>query len=142
VACEAYWYTSEDITSFLWHKLINTKRIIRRLRRHHRHFQDIEQGYSMSDEPDFSGDSTHHWVNVTRKNNSVKRRRRERFQNHSFKSSSGIGASRRHHFVKLKNREVSAHIRGRSRRLRSSSRQIQSRKVRNVGREAKVFKRR
>lgn len=140
-ACEAYRFALEDITCFLWHKLINTKRTNRGRRRHHHHFQDIERGYSTSDETDLSADSFHHLVNITRKVNSLKRRRRKQFQN-SFNSSSSFGGSRRHHHVKLKNREVSVHVRGRSFRLRRSSRQLQSRKVRNVGRETKVYKRR
>ncbi|XP_062110929.1 uncharacterized protein LOC133822569 [Humulus lupulus] len=144
-ACEAYWYALEDITCFLWHKLMNTKRVNRRRRRpQRRRFHDIEQGYSTSDETDSSEYDNHHLVKDIRKNYSVKRGRRERFQNSSFRNSSGIGPSRsRHHHVNLKSREVSVHgFKGRSRRLRRDSRQLQSRKVRNVGREAKVFKKR
>lgn len=137
-ACEVYWFALEDITCFLWRKLINTNRINRRRRRH---FQDIEQGCSStsSDETDFSPDHYRNLIHVNRKNYSFKRRRKERLN--SFRSSSGFDISRHHRRVKLKSREVSAHVKGGSSRLRSS-RQLQPRKVRSVGKKAKTFKRR
>ncbi|EXC33642.1 hypothetical protein L484_013839 [Morus notabilis] len=59
----------------------------------------------------------------------------------SFRGSSGFDVSRHHRRVKLKSREESAHVKGGSSRLRSS-RQLQPRKVRSVGKKAKTFKRR
>ncbi|KAM6562831.1 hypothetical protein CsatB_022829 [Cannabis sativa] len=148
-ACEAYWFALEDITCFLWHKLINTKRVNRRRRRRRRlqrrRFHDIEQGYSTSDDEtdSSSGYSNHHLDNdLIKKNNySAKRARRELFENNSFSSSSRH--RQRHHHVNLKSREVSLHVfKERSRRLRRGSRHFQSSKVKNVGRKAKVFKKR
>lgn len=78
-------------------------------------------------------------VNVTRKNYSLKRRK-ERLN--SFGTSSWFDVSWRRCHVKLKTRRESAHAEGRlSNRLRSS-RQLQPRKVKNSGREAKIFNRR
>nr|XP_048319217.1 uncharacterized protein LOC125418777 isoform X2 [Ziziphus jujuba var. spinosa] len=133
-ACEAYWYAVEDITCFLWHKLKNTKRINRR--RRHRHFEDMEQGYSSSDESAFA-DNYHHLNNVSRKYNIIRRRRK----GSSFISFSGYGSHGRHHHARLKSREVGIYVKGGYRRPRSS-RQLQISKMRNVRREARNFKRR
>ena len=126
-SCETYCFALEDITCFLWHKLLNTKRINRRRRRRHRRrFRDIEQGYSSGDESDITRDNYHHhqhrFAGVNRTNSSAKRRRRDQ------KSAA--------------TRQVSVYVRGGPRRLRQSARSLQLRKVRNVGIEAKISKRR
>ncbi|KAJ0076283.1 hypothetical protein Patl1_35144 [Pistacia atlantica] len=103
-ACETYWYALEDITCFMWQKLMNTKR-----RNRHGRIRDVELGYSSSDESDFS------------------------IECHHFSSSRKCYRERKqwyHHHVKLKTREVSVHVKGGSRRLRNS-RQSQIFKVRN-----------
>jgi hypothetical protein len=135
-ACETYWFALEDITCFLWHKLKNTKRINRR-RRHH--YQDVELGYSSSDESDFS-DNYHH-LNVSRKRKSVRERRKDRLQRSLYPSSRHSSHSHNHHHVRLKTREVSVHVRGRSQRLRSS-RNLQLSRVRNARKDAGIFKKR
>lgn len=130
-ACEAYWYALEDVTCFLWHKLKNTKRINRRRRLRRLHFEDMERGYSSSDE----SDDYHHLNTVSRKYNA-----RRRIKG-SFISSSGYGSHGHHHHVRLKSREVGIYVKGGSRRLRSS-RQVKISKMRNDRREGKIFKRR
>ncbi|XP_075656036.1 uncharacterized protein LOC142626136 [Castanea sativa] len=135
-ACETYFFALEDITCFLWHKLKNTKRINRRRRRR---FQDVELGYSSSDESDFS-DNYHH-LNVSRKQKSVRERRKDRLQRSLNPSSRHSGHSHKHHHVRLKTGKVSVHVRGRPQRLRSS-RHLQLSKVRNARKDAGIFKRR
>ena len=135
-ACETYFFALEDISCFLWHKLKNTKRINRRRRRR---FQDVELGYSSSDESDFL-DNYHH-LNVSRKQKLVRKRRKDRLRRSLYPSSRHSGHCHNHHHVRLKTGEVSVHVRGRSQRLRSS-RQLQLSKVRNVRRDAGIFKRR
>ncbi|KAJ0008415.1 hypothetical protein Pint_30745 [Pistacia integerrima] len=90
-ACETYWYALEDITCFLWQKLMNTKR-----RNRHGRIRDVELGYSSSDESDFSSEC-HHF-------SSSRKCYRERKQWY------GNGSRRHHHHVKLKTREVSVHV--------------------------------
>ncbi|KAB1218232.1 hypothetical protein CJ030_MR3G026112 [Morella rubra] len=126
-ACEAYWFALEDITCFLWHKLKNTKRINRRRRRH---FQDVEQVYSSSDESDFPDD--YGPFNVNRKRKSVTER-----QNHWLRSS--LHTSNRH--SSRSHRHHPVHVKGGSHGLRSS-RQLQLSKVRNARIEAGIYKRR
>ncbi|KAJ4719050.1 Protein HAPLESS 2 [Melia azedarach] len=109
-ACETYWDALQDITCFLWHKLKNTKR-----RNRHHHIRDAELGYSTSsDESDFTDKYRH--LSSGRK---CYRDRKNWYAN----------GSRHHHHMKLRTREVSFHVKGRSRRLRNS-RQLQLIKVR------------
>ena len=135
-ACETYFFALEDITSFLWHKLKNTKRINRRRRRH---FQDVELGYSSSDESDLSYNDHH--LNVRRKQKSVRERRKDRLRRSLYPSNRHGGHNHNHHHVRLKTGEVSVHVRGRSQRLRSS-RHLQLSKVRHARKDAGIFKRR
>ena len=135
-ACETYWFALEDITCFLWHKLKNTKRINRRRRRH---YQDVELGYSSSDESDFSDNYRH--LNVSRKRKSVRERRKDRLQRSLYPSSRHSSHSHNHHHVRLKTREVSVHVRGGYQRLRSS-RNLQLSRVRNARKDAGIFKKR
>ncbi|KAL4629229.1 hypothetical protein ACB092_05G293500 [Castanea dentata] len=114
VACETYWFALEDITCFLWHKLKNAKRVNCRRRRH---FQDVELGYSSSDESDFS-DNYHH-LNVSRKRKSVRKRRKDRLRGSLYPSTWHSSHSHNHHHVRLKTREVSVHVKGGSQRSRS-----------------------
>ncbi|KAL9459794.1 hypothetical protein AB3S75_003076 [Citrus x aurantiifolia] len=120
-ACETYWYALEDITCFLWHKLLNTKRRNRR-----RRIRDAEWGYSSSsDGNDFSGYHCH----------LSSRRKRYMERNDWYGHDSHCGS--RHHHVKLKTRQASFHLRGGgSRRLRNS-RRLHSMKVRNPRRISK-----
>ncbi|KAH9716502.1 transmembrane protein [Citrus sinensis] len=120
-ACETYWYALEDITCFLWHKLLNTKRRNRR-----RRIRDAEWGYSSSsDGNDFSGYHRH----------LSSRRKRYMERNDWYGHDSHCGS--RHHHVKLKTRQASFHLRGGgSRRLRNS-RRLHSMKVRNPRRISK-----
>lgn len=129
-ACEMYWFALEDITCFLWHKLLNTKRVNRRRRRHRRRFRDIERGYDYSSsdetETDFFGDNS---------GQSIRHNTRATRFHGSFR-----GKSRNHR--KSKSRDVSVHVSGGSYRLRSA-RRLQLSKVRNVElRKVKTFKRR
>ncbi|KAK9232788.1 hypothetical protein WN943_023036 [Citrus x changshan-huyou] len=88
-ACETYWYALEDITCFLWHKLLNTKRRNRR-----RRIRDAEWGYSSSsDGNDFSGYHRH----------LSSRRKRYMERNDWYGHDSHCGS--RHHHVKLKTRD-------------------------------------
>ncbi|XP_027344841.1 uncharacterized protein LOC113857242 [Abrus precatorius] len=72
VTCEAWWLALADITCYLWHKLISTKRVYRGRRR----FRDVELGigYSPSDESDRSCNNNSH---VGRKRKSLRERRNE-----------------------------------------------------------------
>lgn len=115
-ACETYWYALEDISCFLWHKLKNTKRV-----NHRKRFQDVEVGYSSSEESDSSLDNY-------RKRKSYGERRYDK------------GYSHRHRHVRLKTREVSVHVKGGSRRGRKS-RRVQRRKGSNCRRDTSLFKR-
>ncbi|KAM3749876.1 hypothetical protein ACB098_05G219000 [Castanea mollissima] len=125
-ACETYWFALEDITCFLWHKLKNTKRVNRRRRRC---FQEVELGYSSSDESDFS-DNYHH-LNVSRKRKSVRKRRKDRLRGSLYPSTRHSSHSHNHHHVRLKTREVPVHVKGGSQRSRSL-RHLQLSKVRNA----------
>ncbi|KAL9462686.1 hypothetical protein AB3S75_000651 [Citrus x aurantiifolia] len=120
-ACETYLYALEDITCFLWHKLLNTKRRNRR-----RRIRDAEWGYSSSsDGNDFSGYHRH----------LSSRRKRYMERNDWYGHDSHCGS--RHHHLKLKTRQASFHLRGGgSRRLRNS-RRLHSMKVRNPRRISK-----
>ncbi|KAF5741618.1 hypothetical protein HS088_TW10G00622 [Tripterygium wilfordii] len=126
-ACETYWFALEDMTCFLWHKLMNTKRVNRRRRRR---FQDIERGYnSSSSESDFS--DKYHQLSISRKRKSVRGLdNNRRLHNHHH-----------HHHVRLKTREVSVHVKGGSRRRRNSKR-LQIIKARNPRRDVGLVKRR
>lgn len=135
-ACETYWFALEDITCFLWHKLKNTKRINRR---HRRRFQDFEMGYSSSDDSDFSDKYVN--LNLNTKRKSVRERRKDRLRSSLYPSSRHSSCHHHRHHVRLKTREVSVHVKGGSQGLRSS-RHLQFSKVRNVHREAGIFKRR
>ncbi|XP_030975604.1 uncharacterized protein LOC115995249 isoform X1 [Quercus lobata] len=130
-------FALEDITCFLWHKLKDTKRINSWRRRR---FQDIELEYSSSDDSEFS-DNYHH-LNVSRKQKSVKERRKDRLRRSLYPSSRHSGHNHNHHHhVRLKTGEVSVHVRGRSQRL-STSRHLQLNKVRNARKDVGIFKRR
>lgn len=111
-ACETYWHAFQDITCFLWHKLMSTKR-----RNRHPRIRDVELGFSSSDESDFS--NRYHHPSWSKKRN---RERRQWYKNNS--------RHRHHHHVKLKTRQISVHIKDGSRRLRNS-RQLQLIKFRN-----------
>ncbi|KAK7837947.1 hypothetical protein CFP56_020575, partial [Quercus suber] len=108
VACETYWFALEDITCFLWQKLKNTKRVNHQ--RRHR-FQDVELGYSSSDESDFS-DNYHHL-------NLVRERRKDQLRGSLYPSTRHSSHSHNHHHVRLKTREVSVHVKGGSQRSKS-----------------------
>ncbi|KAM1158345.1 hypothetical protein ACFXTH_031729 [Malus domestica] len=118
-ACETYWFALDDITSFLWYKLRNTRRVDRRRRRQ---FQDIKQDFSSSKENDMW--DNYHNLNVSRKRKSVNRRRKDRLQSSVYPSSRHVTRSHRHV------------------RLKSRGRRLQFSKVRNVRRQARTLKRR
>ncbi|KAG6668938.1 uncharacterized protein LOC122303175 [Carya illinoinensis] len=135
-ACETYWFALEDITCFLWHRLKNTKRINHR----HRHrFQDIELGYSSSDESDLSDNYLH--LDVSRKRRSVRERRKDRLLSSVYPSRRHSSHSHHIHHVQLKSREPSIHVKGGSQGL-MRLRQLQLSEVRNAQTEAGSFKRR
>ncbi|XP_041014314.1 uncharacterized protein LOC121257387 [Juglans microcarpa x Juglans regia] len=106
-ACETYWFALEDITCFLCHRLKNTKRI-NRWRRHR--FQDIELGYSSSDESDLSDNYLH--LDVSRKRRSVRERRKDRLRSSLYPSRRHSSRSHHIHHVRLKSREPSIHVKG------------------------------
>ena len=133
-ACETYRFALEDVTCFLWHKLKNTKRVNRRCRRL---FQDVELGYSSSDESDFS--NNYHHLNVSRKWKSVRERRKDWLWGSLYPSNSSHNHN--HHHIRLKTREVFDHVKGGSQRSRSS-RHLQLSKVRDAQKDAGIFKRR
>lgn len=109
-ACETYWYAFQDITCFLWHKLMSTKR-----RNRHPRIRDVELGFSSSNESDFS--NRYHHPSWSKKRN---REGRQWYKNNS---------RRHHHHVKLKTRQISVHIKDGS-RIRNS-RRLQLVKFRN-----------
>ncbi|KAM7276210.1 hypothetical protein ACFE04_018076 [Oxalis oulophora] len=116
--CMTYWYALEDITCCLWYKLKNTKRVNRR-----RRFKDIERGYSSSttSESEFSTN-----LNLSRKRKLTRESK---------------GRHNRHH-VKLKTREVSIRVKGRSSKRDNSRRMQLISKVRNPRKEIGFIKRR
>ncbi|KAJ4958581.1 hypothetical protein NE237_025692 [Protea cynaroides] len=142
-ACETYWFALEDISCFMWHKLKNTKRVYRgRRRRRHRHFADVEEGYSSTD--DNEPTNNYESLSVSRKR-SVRERRKDRMQMYLYpvkhrSKYRHMNRSHRHN-VLLKTSELSVHVKSGSGRLRNS-RQLQLRKAGNLGRGANLFKKR
>ncbi|KAF6141744.1 hypothetical protein GIB67_027922 [Kingdonia uniflora] len=139
-ACETYFIALEDITCFLWHKLRNTKRVYRR-----RRFQDVEEGFSSSDE-DSNSSENYERLSVTRRHRSVRERRKDRMRRSLYPMTKGSRVQHRHgshhgHDVRWKTSEVSVHLKGGSGRMRNS-RQLQVRKGGNFRRDAGLFKRR
>ncbi|CAH8356174.1 unnamed protein product [Eruca vesicaria subsp. sativa] len=112
-ACAMYWFAIGEMIRCLWHSLTNTKRVYRRKR-----IRDIEvasYGYPSDNEPS-SSDSTR----------PKQRRRRRRgpgrgggLHNHNH------GSNRR--LVRLKSRQMSIRVGGKSRRVRSGKKKKSSR---------------
>ncbi|XP_021689480.2 uncharacterized protein LOC110671351 isoform X2 [Hevea brasiliensis] len=133
-ACETYWFSLQYITCFVWHKLKNTKRV------HRRHFRDIEKGFTSSSESDYSDNCRH----VVRKKRSAREGRKFQLQSSRYPSSRYGNHSRHryhHHHLRLKTREISAHVKCGTRRLRNS-RRLQLIKLKNHRRDLGIFKRR
>lgn len=127
-ACETYFFALEDITCFLWHKLKNTKRVYRgqkRLRR--RRYPEIA-GSSSSDVSTSLEDGS--------QSLSVGRKRKSDREGRNYQNCLS-----HHQHVRLKTRDVSVHVKGRSQGARNSRRQ-HLRNVSNVRREAAISKRR
>ncbi|KAL6996083.1 hypothetical protein U1Q18_006219 [Sarracenia purpurea var. burkii] len=140
-ACETYWFALEDITCFLWHKLKNTKRVNRR-RQHWHHFRDAEVGCSSSEE------RASLYVDRSRSRGKLIRKRKDRLRSSFYplrqgsQSRYGIQSHHRHrHHSRLKIREGSVHVKGRSHGIKYS-RQLQLRKLNSFQREAALFKKR
>lgn len=128
-ACEACCFAIGDITCYLWHKLINTKRVYRGRRRRQR-FRDVELGYSSTDESDPSWNYRHD--QVVRETKSLRKR-----------GSDHLHLSRRHHGGVHNRHRHLARMKGSSRRLGSSRRiQLGKTRNRNLHGKAMVFKRR
>ncbi|XP_057453979.1 uncharacterized protein LOC130745638 [Lotus japonicus] len=128
-ACEACCFAIGDITCYLWHKLINTKRVYRGRRRRQR-FRDVELGYSSTDESDPSWNYRHD--QVVRETKSLRKR-----------GSDHLHLSRRHHGGVHNRHRHLARMKGSSRRLGSSRRiQVGKTRNRNLQGKAMVFKRR
>lgn len=111
-ACAMYWFAIGEMIRCLWHSLTNTKRVYRRKR-----LRDIEAAsysYPSDDEPS-SADSTR-----------PKQRRRRRTRRRS-KHNHNRGSNRR--LVRLKSRQMSIRVGGKSRRVRSG-RKMKSSRVR------------
>ncbi|XP_057504796.1 uncharacterized protein LOC130788274 [Actinidia eriantha] len=137
-ACETYWFALEDITCFLLHKLKNIKRINRR-RRHRRFFRDVEVGCS-SDEESTSCDVDES-VNRRKIRKRKDRLRRSSYTLRQGSKSRDVIHSYHHHRLRLKSRDVSVHVKGRSEGAKYS-RQLQMRKLSSLQREATLFKKR
>ncbi|XP_042488212.1 uncharacterized protein LOC122068425 [Macadamia integrifolia] len=139
-ACETYWFALKDISCFLWHKLKNTKRVYRR--RRHRHFPDVEEGYSSIDGNESS--NNYKSLSISRKR-SVRERRKDRVKMSLYpvrrRSKYRYMNRSRHHGVQWKTNELSVHVRSGSGRSQNS-RQFQVRKTGNLGRGGRLFKKR
>ncbi|WZZ05650.1 hypothetical protein YC2023_091571 [Brassica napus] len=108
-ACAMYWFAIGEMIRCLWHSLRNTKRVYRRKRLH-----DIEAAsydYPSDDEPSASDKIM------------PKQRRRRRRQG----SKHNRGSNRR--LVRLRSRQMSIRVGGKSRRVRSG-RKMKSSRVR------------
>ncbi|XP_058097839.1 uncharacterized protein LOC131242897 isoform X2 [Magnolia sinica] len=108
-ACKTYWYALGDISCFLWYKLKNTKRIYRR----RRHFPDVEEGYSSSEE-DSQSLENYGRLRVYKERRSVRERRKDRMRRslHPLRHRSKgryRSCSGRHH-VRWKTSEVSVRV--------------------------------
>lgn len=142
-ACETYWFTLEDFTCFLCHKLKNVKWVNHR-RRRLRRFRDVELGCSSSEENTSLGVDR----SVIRRRKLIRKRKdrpestfyplrqvpKNRYGSHNHHHH-------HHHHLRLKTREVSVHVKGRSQGAKYS-RQLQIRKLSNIRREAVLFKKR
>ena len=110
-ACAMYWFAIGEMIRCLWHSLRNTKRVYRRKRLH-----DIEAAsydYPSDDEPSASDKIM------------PKQRRRRRRQ--GSKHNHNRGSNRR--LVRLRSRQMSIRVGGKSRRVRSG-RKMKSSRVR------------
>ncbi|XP_077249618.1 uncharacterized protein LOC143889324 isoform X2 [Tasmannia lanceolata] len=135
-ACQAYWFALEDISCFLWHKLKNVKRVNRR-----RHFRDVEEGYSSSEDDDRSLES-YGSLRAFRRQRSVRERRKDRIRRSLYPvrhRSMGRYKSGDHHHLKLRTSEVMVHFKDSS--GARNSRQLQVRNAANR-REMRLVKRR
>lgn len=113
-ACAMYWFAIGEMIRCLWHSLTNTKRVYRRKR-----LRDIEAAsydYPSDNEPS-SPDSTR-----------PKQRRRKRRRRQVSKHNHNRGSSSRR-LVRLKSRQMSIRVGGKSRRVRSG-RKMKSSRVR------------
>lgn len=134
-ACETYWTALIEISSFLWYKLKNTKRV------HRRRFVDMEKGFSTSDDYDLDDYGS---VRVARRRRSVRERRKDRIRRslyptgHSSKRMHRSRSGSRHH-VRLKTREVSVHVKG-SGRIRNSRRNTAHQRGQNLFKRQRAWK--
>ncbi|KAF2309193.1 hypothetical protein GH714_001136 [Hevea brasiliensis] len=109
-------------------------------RKKHLHFRDIEKGFTSSSESDYSDNCRH----VVRKKRSAREGRKFQLQSSRYPSSRYGNHSRHryhHHHLRLKTREISAHVKCGTRRLRNS-RRLQLIKLKNHRRDLGIFKRR
>ncbi|XP_031376617.1 uncharacterized protein LOC116192264 [Punica granatum] len=138
-ACVTYWYAVGDISCFLCHRLMSTKRVYRRRRR----YRDLEVGYQSSTDEETNFSSHHRHSSASKKRKSLGESAGVRSPAYpSSRHGRHSSHSRRHHRMKLRRKQVSFRVKGRAQRLKSL------RHHRRVGsmhhhhrRESKSFKR-
>lgn len=121
-ACETYWTALSEISCFLWYKLKSTKRA------HHHRFDDIEKGFSTSDDSDSNDYGS---LRVTRRRGLLREMRKGGIQKSLYPTRHGSRRMHRsrsgsHRHVRLKTREVSVHVRGSGRTRNSRQTRLRS----------------
>lgn len=119
--CATYWFAIGEMCRCLWNILANTKRVNRRRNR----LRDIEAATydHPCDNESSSSDNLSHISDNRPKQRRVRRRRRRRLG--SKHKHNQLGSSRR--LVRLRSRQMSVRIVGKSRRVRSGRKTKSSR---------------